>query len=161
MKVKLMTFAFLSVLIVIGCRPSTNEKAEEAVEENKNDLSGLTYYDLLKQVFEDDGFSFTWNGEALPNDFISSLSITKDGMCGSGECGDLLWITNSSAGDSLEVIVKADYDLEGDTGQITRQYVIPANGKVIIGCSHLCVEGTPYAFEREIIGSKIFKEVAI
>ncbi len=159
MKTKLIVSLIL-LINIFACRPSTTETTTENEEEGKN-ITEITYYDLLKEVFEDDGYGIEYHGEALPNEFIESLMITKEGLCGSGGCGEGLFIVNSSAADTLEIIVNGAYDLEGNIGNIARQYVIPANGKVSIGCSHLCFEGTPYAFERKIVGSKKFIEKEI
>ena len=127
-------------------------------EETKRSIADIAYYDLLTEVFTDDGYGIQYHDEELPNDFFELLSITKDGLCGSGGCGEGLFITSASATDTLEIVVNGTFDLEGNTGNIARQYVVPPNSNIAIGCSHLCFEGTPYPFERTIVGSKVFVE---
>ena len=115
MNVKLLPFACFCLLAALSsCKPATTETTVESASDKK-DMSGLTYYDLIKWVFEDDGEGYYWQGETLPNDYLQVLTITNDGTCGDGGCGDQLYISNSSA-DTLEVIVTSDYDLEGDVG---------------------------------------------
>jgi hypothetical protein len=68
---------------------------------------------------------------------------------------------NPSPTDTLEVIVNSVYDLEGDAGSIARKYIIPASAKITLGCSHMCFDGTPYEFTREIVGSKVYVEAPL
>ena len=106
-------------------------------------------------VYGQTGEGIEWHGEELPNELATFLVIATGDNCGEGGCGKQLSMT-SSADKPIEVIIRADYDLDGDQGYIPRKYVIGAQETLSIGCSQICVDGDVYEFQRKIVGTVYF-----
>ena len=81
--------------------------------------------------------------------------MQEGGRCGENECGKSILVVNNHESLTLEFIVKAAYDLEGDVGYLARKYQIEPNQELGIGCSDLCYNGKPYSFERSIVASSL------
>lgn len=146
-------FCFAFCLIGFASCSSKEAKNDESSEEETK----LTFAFVVEKVFSGDGTPVEWHGEALANGFQDSLVINKSGKCGDGDCGENMTMKNSSD-QELEVLVKGAYNIGGDEGFIACNYIVPAQGEVLIGCSHLCFEGESYLFDRIIIGSKVYEE---
>lgn len=153
----LLTLVTCITMLSCSQTASTDESAQseeqaEAVDSTQ-DVSQLTYQDVVAMVYDDEGEGIEWHGEEMPNTLTDFLTITTGEPCGEGNCGNRLALTNT-ADQSITLIVKGDYDLEGDQGYIPRKYVVGAGEKLMIGCSHLCIGGKSYEFPRTIVGSE-------
>ncbi len=157
----LLLFLFCAV---ISCTQTKNtedsEQATEAeTEPNTQDASELTYSDVVAMVYDDEGERIEWHGEEMPNDLTSFLAVSEGDPCGENDCGKRLTLSNSSD-QSITVIMRGDYDIEGDQGYIPRKYVIEGGDNLLIGCSHLCYGGSSYPFPRTIVSSEYTESVS-
>ena len=151
----------LSGIILFSCNQSakteTSDQASKLASETITDISQLTYRHVIKMVFDDEGEGLEWHGEEMPNEFAKFLTFTTGEACGEGDCGNRLFIKNS-ADKVMTVIVRGDYDLEGNQGYIPRKYVIDGGASIQIGCSHLCFGGKGYEIPRTIVESAFVSE---
>jgi len=145
-----------AVILVFGCSTATNNETSETAEAEpteEKDVTQLTYQDVVAMVYDDDGEGLEWHGEEMPNELTGFLSIDSGEPCATGNCGNELTLTNT-AEKTITVIVKGDYNIEGDMGYIPRKYTVDAGQTARIGCSHLCYGEGSYAFTRAIVGSE-------
>lgn len=157
---KLVTHVIIGCVfasIIVSCssdktKEEKMEEVEELVEEAKKDVSQLTYRDIVKLVFNDEGQGIEWHGEAVSNSLQEMLSMTNEGSCGDDSCGKEMFLINNDT-IAIEVIVKGAFDIEGDRGHIARKYMVKPGETVSMGCSHLCYDGKAYLFDRSIVGS--------
>ena len=158
-------FSMLAIVFVAFSCTSTNKeqstKTAEVAEtpEDPKDVTQLTWREVVGLVYDDEGQGVEWHGEEMPNELTEFLAISSGDPCGDGDCGKNLSLT-SSAEKSMIVIIKGDYDIEGDQGYIPRRYTIEPGQTLNIGCSHLCYGGKSYEFPRTIVGSEYAKEGA-
>lgn len=149
-------FHLLLATIVVSCGQSASsndsEETEEQTETTATEVDELTYQDVVAMVYDDEGERIEWHGEEMPNELAEFLAITSGEPCGEGDCGSRLTLTNN-LDNSITVIIRGDYDIEGDQGFIPRKYIIGGGQKLIIGCSHLCYGGKAYEFQRSIVAS--------
>lgn len=139
--------------LFLSCSEGTKEESNNDAP-REYDVSKLTYRGVTSLVFNDDGRRIEWHGEEMANDMLENLTIFEGDSCGENNCGRELQLA-SKATDSLVVIIKADYDLKGDQGYISRQYEIAGGDTISIGCSHLCYGPETYKFPRKIVGSSL------
>lgn len=158
-KSKHFFYMLISVFILVSCSQSTQKNDTEETELSGEELSTptkevdqLTFQDVVAMVYDDEGEGIEWHGEEMPNELIEFLVISSEDPCGEGDCGRRLTLTNNSD-QSITTIIRGEYDIEGDQGQIPRKYVIDGGGRLLIGCTHLCYGGKGYEFTRTIVAS--------
>lgn len=156
-------FLIIVGFLVISCSSSNSsneaqsEEVSETQPESSEDVSELSYSDVIQRVFNDEGEGVEWHGEALPNDLIEFLDLSGSGVCGESDCGIEFTLKNNSDR-TIVAIARGDYDIKGDQGYIARKYTIEAGASLSMGCSHLCYEGEAYPFRRSIVGSEYLEE---
>lgn len=156
-------FTLLAILFVaFSCTSSSSEQSSETAEEaeapeSPKDVTQLTWREVVAMVYDDEGDGIEWHGEESPNDLTGFLTIGSGDPCGEANCGNKLTLT-SSAEKAMTVIIKGDYDIEGDQGYIPRKYTIEPGQTLMIGCSHLCYDGKSFEFLRTIVGSAYVEE---
>ncbi|MEO9870027.1 hypothetical protein [Ekhidna sp.] len=152
-------FTVASVFILISCNQTTKKNSSKQPDKEsetlhaREDVDQLTYQDVVAMVYDDEGERIEWHGEEMSNDLTQFLTISKGDPCGEEDCGKILSLINS-ADQTITLVIRGDYDIEGDQGYIPRKYIIPATDTLLIGCSHLCYGGKSYEFQRTIVGSK-------
>jgi hypothetical protein len=149
--------AIIAGTLLFSCGQSAKNtetgKSTQLESKAKSDISQLTYQDVVAMVFDDEGERIEWHGEEMTNELTEFLTIKTGELCGEENCGKRLILT-SIASKTISLIVRGDYDLEGDQGYIPRKYVIEGGASLQIGCSHLCFDGKGYEFQRTIVGSE-------
>lgn len=148
-------FLLIAFMGLTSCNqaPKSNESADTHVEKSApQDVSQLTYQDVVTLVYDDEGEGMEWHGEEMPNSLKELLAIEEGAPCGEGNCGKRLSL-HSSGDRTMTVIIKGDYDIKGDQGYIPRKYVIEPGQSMDIGCSHLCFGMEAIPFYRSIVGS--------
>ncbi len=158
-KSKHFFYILIPVFILVSCSQSAQKNDAEETEETNEELTAstkgvdqLTFQDVVAMVYDDEGEGIEWHGEEMPNDLIEFLVISSGDPCGEKDCGQRLTLTNNSD-QSITTIIRGEYDIEGDQGQIPRKYVIDGGGTLLIGCTHLCYDGKGYEFTRTIVAS--------
>ena len=157
---------FLAIpLFIFACgqekkaRDVKDEQTAQADTVQIKDVSELTWREASALVFgEDEGERVEWHGEEMGNELVGVLSIVEAGPCGENGCGKTLQLI-SSVQDSIVTIMKADFDIKGDVGYMSRRYFIGPNDTLSIGCSHLCYNNESYKFSRVIVSSDYLKDL--
>lgn len=155
---KKLFLPLLAILIFCSCTQTTKQEDSETAEAStetseSEEVDQLTYQDVVAMVYDDEGEGVEWHGEEMPNDLVDLLSIALADPCGENDCGHQLTLSNTDSS-SITVIIRGDYDIEGDQGYIPRKYLIDGGATLKIGCSHLCYGGKGYEFRRTIVGSE-------
>lgn len=153
-------FTLFFCTLLLSCSSSNNNEKEnkDATDDvtektTKKDVSELTYRDVIAMIYSEDGEGIEWHGEEVSNTLSELLVFSSNGDCGEGDCGKAMFITNNDEDKTIEVIVKASYDLEGDIGFLARKYTLTAGETQSMGCSHMCYNGKAYLFDRQLVGS--------
>jgi len=155
-------FALLFCALLISCSSSNNNEnsdknddatANSDAETTKKDVSELNYQDVIALIYSDDGERIEWHGEEAPNTLSELLTIASEGVCGEDDCGQAMTITNNDENKTIETIVKAAYDIEGDIGYMAWKHTLSPGETQSMGCSHLCYNGKAYLFDRQVVGS--------
>jgi hypothetical protein len=154
-QMKLYLSIFLALMLTFCSSPTKeNDQPEEVEEAEQTEEAVLTYMQLYDLVIQQTGERIEWHGEELDKSGAEFLTISKDGVCGENDCGTAVYLENSSE-NQIEVVVQAPFQIGDDTGELATKYIIDANDKISIGCSHLCFDGEGYLLERRIVGAKI------
>lgn len=158
MKKKTFFTLLFILLVAFSCTSTNNEQSSDTTKESETteapkDATQLTWRQVVAIVYEDQAEGIEWHGEEMPNELADLLTIDTGEPCGEADCGTRLLLT-SSAEKTMTVIIKGDYNIEGDQGYIPRKYTIEPDETLVIGCSHLCYEGKSYEFLREIVGTE-------
>ena len=126
----------------------------EACQQGKNnEKAELTFKDLFKLVIQDTGQPIEWHNEDLDKTAQKDLLISKEGKCGENNCGEALFMENTSDS-KVEIVIQAPFQIEDVSSHLAVKYLIDPKTKIPIGCSHLCYDGESYSFERRIVGAK-------
>ena len=134
-------------------------KKEAEGEDGKKDVSELTYWDVVGMVWpNDEGDRIEWHGEEMSTEAKDDLDISQRGFCRDGDCGEKMFLANKNQEKSIEVILKAPYNIKGDEGYMARTYKLPPGGEFQIGCTHLCYDDKKYLFGREVVKAVYMEE---
>lgn len=101
---------------------------------------------------ESDGERIEWHGEAIDQTAIADLSFEESGACGKGDCGQIIYVINSSD-KAIEAIIQSSFSMPDFPPYTAVQLTIPAGGKAKMGCNHLCVGEDKIRFSPKAVGA--------
>lgn len=108
---------------------------------------------MWSMVFgESEGERVEWHGEAVDQTAIADLSFEESGTCGKGDCGQFIFVKNSSE-KAIEAIIQSSFSMPDFPPYTAVKITIPAGGKAKMGCTHLCIGGEQYRFSPKAVGA--------
>jgi hypothetical protein len=120
-------------------------------KENTEEVSTLSYREFYELMFEDYKNRIEWHEDDYNQEAKASIIISERGDCPDENCGKQVFVKNSSADQSVRVIIKTSFSIPNTLPYIANQFLMAPGDEVYLTCTSFCFGEDTYELDHAIV----------
>ncbi len=139
----------MAASLITACG-SKKEQTEEVTE--------LTYREFYELMFEDYKNRVEWHEDDYNQEGKTAISITERDQCENENCGEKVFIKNTSTDQSIRVVIKTAFSIPNTMPYIANQFMMAPGDEVYLTCTKFCFDDNTYDLDHEIVVAEYMED---
>ncbi|GAB5524022.1 MAG: hypothetical protein Roseis2KO_18940 [Roseivirga sp.] len=128
-------------------------------KEQTEEVTELTYREFYELMFEDYKNRVEWHEDDYNQEGKAAITITNRDQCEDKNCGEKVFIKNTSADKSIRVVIKTAFSIPNTLPYIANQFMMAPGDEIYLTCTKFCFDENTYDLDHEIVVAKYIENL--
>lgn len=127
-------------------------------KEQTEEVTELTYRQFYELMFEDYKNRVEWHEDDYNQEGKAAITISQREQCKNENCGEKVFIKNTSADKSMRVVIKTAFSIPNTLPFIANQFIMAPGDEVYLTCTQFCFDENTHDLDHEIVVAEYIED---